>query len=153
MDNKCDLFLVTPTNSKELRYLSLLDKNFSYKSDATYEGYMGVSVNRVKLIPLIALLRKQNVFFYSVPVSYKNSKLISKELAFGIAGEYAKTNDLSVIFDSSLKKNDNPLIWTFGATTLTEEKAGGLIMVDKLDGHIWSLDELDAYMYDYNNIY
>jgi sialic acid synthase SpsE len=153
MNNTCDLFLVTPSNASELRYLGFLAKKFVYQANLTYNGYLNISANRVKLIPLISLLKKQGVSVYSVPIDYKNSNLISKEAAFQIASECARKENLRTSFDSSIVQNINPLIWSFSSSSLIRETAGGVIMVDRLDGHIWSSDELETYMYDYNNIY
>lgn len=152
MDSVCDLFLNTPTSSRDLRYINILDKSFLYQTDAIYSGYLGVSVNRVKLIPLINLLKKQGVSVYSVPLNYKEASQISKEKAFKIAGNHASLHGLKVCFDSSMRQNDNPLIWVFDVISLAEEKAGGVVMIDRLDGHVWSLDDLETYMYDYNNV-
>lgn len=153
MNSFCDIFLVTPTKSNNLRFLSLLDNNFSYQNDTEYSGYAGVSVNRVKLIPLIDLLRKEGVSVYSVPINYKADNLLSKEKASDIAKIYAKENFLVINMDSGLFDNNNPLIWKFSASSMSEEKAGGVVMIDRLDGHVWSLDEFDTYMYDYNNYF
>lgn len=153
MDCFCDIFIVSPTKSNNLRFLSLLDNSFSYQNDVEYSGYAGVSVSRVKLIPLIDLLRKQGVSVYSVPVNYKVDCSLSKEKAFDIATVYAKENGLVVSMDSGLVDNNNPLVWKFSASSVSEEKAGGVVMIDRLDGHAWSLDEFDTYMYDYNNYF
>lgn len=153
MNSFCDIFLVTPTKSNSLRFLGLLDKNFSYQHDVEYSGYVGVSINRVKLIPLIDLLKKQGVSVYSVPINYKVENSLSKEKAFDIAKLFAKDNRLVVSMDSALVDNNNPLVWKFSASAMSEEKSGGVVMVDRLDGHIWSLDEFDTYMYDYNNCF
>lgn len=153
MNSFCDIFFVNPTKSSNLRFLSLLDKNFFYQSNVEYSGYAGVSVNRVKLIPLIDLLRKQGLSVYSVPVSYKVNHFISKEKAFDIAKMHAKDNGLVINIDSGLVDNSNPLVWKFSVSSIGEEKAGGVVMIDRLDGHVWSLDEFDTYMYDYNNCF
>lgn len=122
-----------------------------YQNDVEYSGYAGVSVNRVRLIPLIDLLKKQGISVYSVPINYKVGNSLSKEKAFDIAKRYAKENDLVINMDSGLVDNNNPLVWKFPASSISEEKAGGVVMIDRLDGHVWSLDEFDTYMYDYNN--
>ncbi|MCB6182930.1 hypothetical protein LIN78_05135 [Leeia sp. TBRC 13508] len=131
----------------------MLDNSFSYRNDLEYHGYVGISVNRVKLIPMINLLKKQGVSVYSVPVNYKTDHYLSKENAFDIAKMHAKENGLVVNLDSNLVDNSNPIVWKFSAFSINEEKTGGVIMVDRLDGHIWSLDEFDTYMYDYNNYF
>ncbi len=33
------------------------------------------------------------------------------------------------------------------------DRVGGYVMVDRLDGHIWTCEEYENYMYDYNNVF
>lgn len=152
MNNSCDIFFPSPFFSKNIRLLSLLDKRFSYKDNFEYSGYMGVCVNRVKLVPLVSLLRREGGGVYSVPVDYRDGLLLPKNDALVIASRYGEENGLKIISGDS-GVSSNPLVWGFSSVCLSEEKAGGVVMVDKLDGHIWTLDELDVYMYDYNNLF
>lgn len=46
------------------------------------------------------------------------------------------------------------MFWIFDLVSddLVWEKTGGVVMVDKLDGHIWNSLEYEEYMYDFNGI-
>lgn len=47
----------------------------------------------------------------------------------------------------------NPLYWRFAMANDRSDRVGGYVMVDRLDGHIWTCEEYENYMYDYNNVF
>jgi hypothetical protein len=67
MHNKCDLYLCETANSLHFKYLKIYDKNFVYEEDKTYRGYIGVNVERIKLIVFVSELREKK-FAPSVPL-------------------------------------------------------------------------------------
>lgn len=148
-----DLYLNCKTNDGSLRLLQIFDSSFKYHDDGFYERYLGVSIHRIKLIPIINKLRKKGIKSYSVPINYRDNKTITIDNALDIAKEKFNKNQHR-IFKNKMIKNDNPLIWCFSIVSLIgEEKAGGIVMIDRLDGHMWSQEEFEIYMYDYNNVF
>ena len=153
MIEMCDIFLADTTKTSSLKFLSLLDKNFTYNKDKEYSGYMDICVHRIKLIPQISLLREEGIKSYSVPINYKNAKQITKEEAFSIAeGDIDKTKGY-IIMDDKFLPNNIPLVWLFSFINNDKDIIGGKVIVDRIDGHIWTSDEFYKYMYDYNNIF
>ena len=111
---------------------------------------LGVCIHRIKLIPIIKMIRDEKISVWNVPIEYRDMPHISKNKAIDIAMEYIKNNNL-IIPDNLECAIFDPLRWIF--STADGERVGGSISVDKLDGHIWTLDESDIYAYDYNNMF
>jgi hypothetical protein len=79
---------------------------------------------------------------------------LSVEQAFKLAKEHAKSIEQSVVSESPLSVNSPPVFWQFNLNDQSgDEKVGGIAMVDRLDGHIWSIKEREEYMHDYNSIF
>lgn len=151
MQKKCDLYLCTPVEASRLKVLRLFDKIFSEEGSSILAGYLLVSISRVKLVALVSAFRKEKILCFSVPVEYRNCS-VSLDAAFEIAKKYIGSDGILSMRDQA---HCPPLFWSFGLTTVgsKEKKAGGTLMVDRLDGHVWSLEEYEEYMYDYNNVF
>ena len=150
MNNICDNYIKEKFNRNYLKFLELWDINFSYQENVLYTGYLGVCIHRIKLIPIIKMIRDEKISVWNVPIEYRDMPHISKNKAIDIAMEYIKNNNL-IIPDNLECAIFDPLRWIF--STSDGERVGGSISVDKLDGHIWTLDESDIYAYDYNNMF
>ncbi|AWH87776.1 hypothetical protein HYN51_03885 [Limnobaculum parvum] len=57
MKNICDLFLKNETNTSSLKYLTVFDKRFSYIFWVGYSGYLGINVERIKLVSAVIELK------------------------------------------------------------------------------------------------
>jgi hypothetical protein len=114
---------------------------------------LGVNVNRVKLVSVISDLRAHKIECFSVPVEYRDGENISASRAFSLANEYAKTLGASA-FEATSFHSSPPVYWIFSLRydVAVEEKIGGVVMIDRLDGHVWTDAENEEYMYDYNNV-
>lgn len=152
MQKICDLFFTTKINPSHLRFLSIYDKNFVYDSTASYSDFLNVNVKRINLVRFVIELRKDGVKSFSIPVEYRDNKLLSKSEGFQIAKKYAQSQGYDVIENSERINNDIPIYWHFSICNDPEERSGGHVCVDRLDGHIWDLSEYEEYMYDYNAI-
>jgi hypothetical protein len=152
MQKKCDLYLCSPVDASRLKMLRLFDKSFSCENGKVFCGYLFVSINRVKLVVVVSALRQEQILCFSVPIEYRSGG-ISLEAAFEIATKYAAEQDEVVRVRDQAQCP--PLFWSFSLISVgpAEKKAGGTLMVDRLDGHIWSLEEYEEYMYDYNNVF
>lgn len=108
----------------------------------------------MKLVPIVADLRLRRVACFSVPVEYRDRPNLDRQKAFRLAQDHARTVGAKAL-SGNRPKVSAPLFWLFDMTfeAPLEEKAGALVMVDRLDGHIWTDDEYEEYMYDYNNIF
>lgn len=151
MQMKCDLFLCEPVKASGLKLISLFDKGFRPDNGLIYSGYLFISVDRVKLVAVVSDFRRHHIPCFSVPVEYRESR-ISSTVAFELAQTHVTNLGKISISEQGQKP---PLFWSFtlGYDNAVENKAGGIIMVDRLDGHIWTAGEYEEYMYDYNNIF
>jgi hypothetical protein len=153
MGKICDLYLCDSIKSDRLRFIRLFAREFSFDPDVFYRGYLRINVDRVKLVSVISELRKGGIKCFSVPVEYRDRDVISVDEAFALASEYAHSLNLSITPRSGEQPCEIPLFWSFNLTGDENEKVGGIVMVDRMDGHIWKNDEYEEYMYDYNNVF
>ncbi len=147
----CDLYSSGSISSKKLRFLSLYDKSFEYKEGACISGYFGVKVDRISLVRIIVDLRSEGFNCLSIPMCYKTSRLLTVSECLNIGRKYASNNNISI---SEIERMlpDLPFCFNFDVMGGVEERAGGIVRVDKLDGHIWTLSEVEEYMHDYNGL-
>ena len=148
----CDLYIHGESKSPSLRFIGLFDKSFSYRDDRTYGGFMNVNVGRVKLVSVVSELRKAGVACFSVPVEYRDNPGIDAAEARAIAKKHAESTGC-VISESDHREGYAPLFWVFDISTHDDDRVGGVVIVDRLDGHIWATSEYEEYMYDYNNVF
>lgn len=114
---------------------------------------LGVNVERFRLVRVVVDLRNEGVRVLSVPVRYRDSLNIDRGEALVLAKEYAEAKGFKVAGNDLRVDNFTPLYWSFSISDPTGERAGGKVRVDRVDGHVWSMDEYDKYMYDYNCIF
>ncbi|AWH88627.1 hypothetical protein [Limnobaculum parvum] len=152
MKNICDLFIKNETNTNHFRHLTIFDKSFLYIPGKFYSGYLGLNVERITLVSVVIELKKEGVVALNVPIRYRDNTLLSVTDGFNSAKEYGLSKGLETREDNTYHDAQIPLYWTFPITNNPPDKAGGVIYVDKLDGHIWTYLEHQEYMYDYNNI-
>lgn len=154
MQKKCDLYFYDEVKSDKLRFVGLLDKDFVFDDEKSYFGFLQLNIDRVKLVPVVTELRRTKVTCFSVPIEYRDFPNIPVDVAFNIAAENAKALDATVAFSARLEKSA-PVFWIFDLifNQHVEEKIGGVMMIDRLDGHVWTLPEYEEYFYDYNNIF
>ncbi|MCV2221740.1 hypothetical protein PspCFBP13508_15185 [Pseudomonas sp. CFBP13508] len=151
MQKKCDLYLCEAVDASQLNVIRLFDKAFVCENGTKLSGYLSISVNRVKLVAVVSDFRRRQIPCFSVPVEYREAR-ISFEAALQIAQAHAMEQGL---VGAENPTPYPPLFWSFVLVSkgATEKKTGGVIMVDRLDGHIWGLEEYEEYMYDYNNLF
>ncbi|WP_434701887.1 hypothetical protein [Pseudomonas sp. D1-36] len=152
MQKKCDLYLCSEVDVSQIAMLSLFDKSLLLKEGTVRSGYLSVNIDRVKLVAIVSDLRRQNISCFSDPIEYRDSNL-SFEAAFEVAKKSAiEQNAIAGRLDQTRAP---PLFWSFSLASVSssEKKAGGVLMIDRLDGHIWSPEEYEEYMYDYNKVF
>ncbi|WP_143433151.1 hypothetical protein [Herbaspirillum camelliae] len=154
MQQKCDLYLCDPTQSDRLKFITLFDNNFLFESERAYVGYLGISVDRVKLVSVVTDLRKNGIACFSAPVIYRQQGKLSQESAAALAREFCKSLGGSVVPLGRKSATCPPVYWVFDLIyeDIEEEKAGGIMMIDRIDGHLWTQSENEVYMYDFNNV-
>ena len=154
MNRICDLYLPVGTKSPDIKFLRLFDAGFSYDAERSYSGFMDVNIARIKLVSVVSELRKKGVVSFGVPVEYRDSPIVDANEAAAIAERYAKSIGC-LLPGAGPREGYAPLFWVFdivGAAD-SEDKVGGVVMVDRLDGHVWTMPEYEEYMYDYNNVF
>lgn len=149
MQKTCDLFIPLLTNDPKLKYLSLFDNSFKYDEHSLYEGYLNLNIKRIKLIHFVSYFRTKGIHIFNVPIEYRDNKNINKAKGTKIAQKYANDNNFEVCFS---EKPSVPLYWAYRIINDIQERVGGMVYIDKLDGHIWTIEEYEEYFYDYNNI-
>jgi hypothetical protein len=154
MQKKCDLYFSDPAKSTRLKFVELFDKSFIYEAEKIYAGYLHVNVDRIKLVSVVTDLRGNGLSCSSVPTEYRDHASISMVAAQSLASEYAKTIGTTVVLSKGSASKSPPVYWIFDLLyeNSRDEKAGGVVIVDRLDGHIWSGSEYEEYWYDYNNV-
>jgi hypothetical protein len=155
MQKKCDIYLCESVRTDRLKFIELFDHSFRYEEYRIYQGYLGVSVDRLKLIPVVSDLRKNHVSCFSVPIEYRDYSNFSFTDAAMKAAQYAEIRGEVIASPEVLQSKSAPVYWVFGLINLGGdcEKAGGTVAVDRIDGHIWTQSEIEEYMYDFNNIF
>jgi len=155
VQTQCDLYLFDPVQSERLRFLSLYDSFFVYDKDKSYSGFVGVNIDRVKLVSVVSDLRFNGIASASVPIKYKDRQNIEKETAVDIATKYALTRLGASGVNASNRSKVSPVVWMFEVKYERDPygAAGGVVMVDRVDGHVWSQSEYEEYQYDYNNVF
>nr|WP_223959118.1 hypothetical protein [Burkholderia diffusa] len=149
----CDIYFSTKTKCPELRYFKIFDKKFIQNERDEYIGFANANISRLKLIPILSNLRHKGIEVFSVPIEYRDGATINFDDAFEVAEGYAKLNGIVVAKNNS-KEERAPLFWVFDVVGGSDgDRAGGVVMIDRLDAHVWSIDEYEEYMYDYNNIF
>ena len=113
MQKKCDLYLCEPTRNDRLKFLRLFDESFQYDESKTYVNYLGINVDRIKLISVVSDLRKHGIMCFSVPIEYRRDGKLSMEAATVRANEYARSIGASAVPSIMLKSNSPPVYWIF----------------------------------------
>jgi len=149
---KCDLFLLNEYKGSELGSLHVFDKNFVCEPEKKYSGFLGLNVNRVKMVSIVVELRCRGLEVFSSAVQYRDLNNIGVEQATKLACCYSAAKGFHVFFDPLWSMKSPPVFWSFRIVDAGEVRVGGTVMIDKLDGHVWSNDEYLEYLYDFNNI-
>ncbi len=148
---KCDLFLLGEYSGVEFKLLHIFDRGFACELNGVYSGYLGLNIERVKMVSILLELKGRGVEAFSLPVLYRDLDNISFEDSKEIASSYAESKGFEVFFDCSRSEKMSPVFWAFRVSG-GSERVGGFVMVDRLDGHVWSELEYSEYMYDFNNV-
>ncbi|WP_153004017.1 hypothetical protein [Pseudomonas sp. ICMP 10191] len=149
---KCDAFVLGQHKGAEFGPLHIFDKNFVCMPGKKYSGYLGLNVERVKMVSIVTELKRKGIEVFSSPVRYRDVSNIEFEKAAAFAVDYARAKGFDVVFDSSRTEKSPPVFWVFSIVGGDEGKVGGVVMIDRLDGHVWGELEYIEYMYDYNNV-
>jgi len=151
MENFCDIYIDGSHVIPELRFVGLFDKSFQYADGKAYSGYIGATLPRLKGVLIVSRLKSAGIRAFNVPVIYRNSR-ISMAAAHEIALKEVECSGFDLSSGDGFRDIHTPMYWSFSIIDPTGDLVGGRIMVDKSDGHIWSAEEYDTFMYDYNNV-
>jgi hypothetical protein len=149
MNERCDIYLISPLKGDSLlmRQMTVLQPTFSPESNREYKGFLDLDLPRLKAVAVVTQFRRSGVSAFNVPIRYRDSLRIAVEEAHLVASAAGQDTVISV-------SNQNPMFYIFRSSGQQQQvsEGGGLIIVDALDGHKWSADELAEYMYDFNNV-
>lgn len=149
---KCDLFLLNEYKGSDLGPLHIFDKGFVYRPEKKYSGFLGLNVDRIKMVSIVVELRRKRLEVFSSDVRYRDLKNISAEEAARLAYGYAAAKGINLEFDYFWSMKNPPVFWGFRIVCGDADRTGGIVMIDRLDGHVWNDSEYAEYLYDYNNI-
>ncbi|MDM5182214.1 hypothetical protein PO883_34155 [Massilia sp. DJPM01] len=150
MQEICDVFLLDELDgsSKLLQPLKIFAPEIEFDHNNKYTGFLGLELKRLKAVSIIVHFRKNGVRSLNIPVKYK-SNLISRAEARTYAEKYLEGK--GTIIDSTTSACD-PMFWHFAFSRPDLYEGGGNLVVDALDGHVWTSDELEEFCYDYLNL-
>jgi len=152
MEVICDLYFENPTIAPGLKFSRIFDKEFKYVSGAEYSGYVVLNIERIKMVSVVMDLRKMGVEACSAPIKYRDSPNLSSGEAHAYALRYAFADGVSVEDTVLQSSRSSPLVWMFRIVNDPQQRIGGVVRIDKIDGRRWTSDEYVEYLYDYNNI-
>ncbi|MBC3917478.1 hypothetical protein H8L32_08340 [Undibacterium sp. CY18W] len=157
MQKICDIYLLEDISGSSglLKQLKIFEPKLLFEEDQFYCGFLGLNVNRIVGVAIVTHLRNNRIKSVNVPVEYRDKNLMSEAEAEAVAREHAGNRDVAVRSMARKEVVTNPMYWCFqleapGSATAME--GGGIVTVDRLDGHIWQIGETEEYMYDYNNV-
>jgi len=148
----CDLYFEKPAVAQGLKFAKVFDRAFTYVPGFEYSGYVGLNIERIKMVSVVTDLRRGGVEAFSAPVKYRDSPNLSSCQAHEFALKYASESGVGVEDAVLQSPRPSPLVWMFRIVNDPQQRIGGVIMIDKLDGRRWTSDEYVEYLYDYNNI-
>lgn len=151
MERLCDIYIDGAHAVPELRFVKIFDKSFSYVEGKIYSGYIGATLPRIKGVLIVSRLKAAGIRAFNVPLVYRDAN-ISKETAHGIALKDIEGLGLQLSLGDNFRDIHTPMYWCFSITDPKGDLLGARVLVDKVDGHVWSTLEYDEFMYDYNNV-
>ncbi len=108
MNTTCDVFLVSPLQGDSilLRQLRIFQSEFSPVLGREYQGFLGLSIPRLKAVAVVTHLRKSGAAAFSIPTNYRDARRLSVEEARVLA----KSADLAAV---GAVPNKNPMFYVF----------------------------------------
>jgi len=155
----CDIYLTSSVSGDHgcLQGLNLFTTAGFIDGQKVYRGYLRVNLQRLHAVSVVTCLRQSNFVSFSVPIEYRDNENIPQEKARAVADDFLRDSDEQLIHNAATELCP-PIFWAFriGKRVLdpdVEERAGSKhIYIDRIDGRIWSYQELLEYNYDYNNL-
>ncbi|WP_124459409.1 hypothetical protein [Variovorax sp. KBW07] len=120
-----------------------------------YKGFLGYGIDRLLGVALVTSFRRDGIDALNVPVGYRDGNLLTpEEMVDRVKGQLTKGSELlPAKIDENLLHPMKVIFKTNAPEFLiVNGEGGGRIVVDRLDGHIWSDYEQAEYAYDYNNL-
>ncbi|MBV6830429.1 MULTISPECIES: hypothetical protein [Xanthomonas] len=146
----CDLYTNARFAGVDLNVLKILDRSFLGEFPEKFPSFLGVNISRIDLVSVVIAMRGRGLNVFSVPVIYRDSLKVSLESAYEIAIKHSEVAGCRVSLQNDFGFHP-PVVWRF---SLEDDAgaAGGLVMIDRCDGHIWTARDHYEYMYDCNAI-
>ncbi|GLQ91261.1 hypothetical protein [Dyella acidisoli] len=150
----CDIYLPRVTKGLVIEdaFKIIRDINFNVDIDKDYSGFLGLNIRRMQAMMAVMRLRDVRVPSLSVPTKYREEAVISSDEAIQVASSVNLPEGVSVVF-SWRNDEHNPMYWIFDKIYPNEERPGASLLIDKVDRHVWSNDEVDEYQHDFNNAF
>jgi len=118
-----------------------------------YRGYLRLDLQRLQAVTAVSCLRQSNLVSFSVPIEYRDNENIPQEKARVIAECFLKDSDEQLAHNAA-RELCPPVFWEFRISKRAfdpdvEERAGSKhIYTDRIDGRIWSYQEVLEYNYE-----
>ncbi|MFM9923126.1 hypothetical protein VLK31_09065 [Variovorax sp. H27-G14] len=155
MNKYCDIFLPDQIKGALLLLSMSPDiKKLRINKDAEYSGFLGLRLPRLQGVALVVELRRSGVSSFNVPVEYRDGKLLTEEEILKKAQSYI-SQESSIWVLERAKATFHPMV----IDLMTDDEkyhlggeGGGVLVIDRLNGHAWTENEMVNYLYGYNNI-
>jgi len=157
MKKICDIYLQQELTgaSKLLKQLRIFQPDVTFDDGKAYSGFLGLQIDRITAVSVVTHFRNNAVHSLNVPISYREARLLTEAEAYVIAEKHVQKMG-GTLADAKCKGgSENPMYWVFQIDQHDHcdiHEGGGLVTVDSLDGHLWEMEEMVEYMYDYNNV-
>ncbi|MBB3428193.1 hypothetical protein FHT85_005214 [Rhizobium sp. BK312] len=155
----CDIYLTSSVGGDHgcLQGLNLFTTAGLIDRQKVYREYLRVDLQRLQAVSAVTCLRQSDVVSFSVPIEYRDNENIPQEKARAIADDFLKDSDEQLAGSAAMELCP-PVFWAFRISKRAfnpdvEERSGSKqIYIDRIDGRIWSYQEVLEYNYDYNNL-
>lgn len=146
----CDIYLLDEIagDSFYLNQLKIFQRDLVFDLNSTYVGYLHMNIRRLTGVAIVTHLRNNRIRSWNIPVKYRDQDLLSFEEVSALAQQYATPSGSNVTSRQRIGDIHHPMFFCYYLNDAT----GGGITVDRLDGHIWTAEEMEEYGYDYNNL-
>ncbi|MFZ6640889.1 hypothetical protein ACO0LL_14170 [Undibacterium sp. TC4M20W] len=152
----CDIYLLDKIagDSFYLNQLKIFQSDLVFDVNSTYVGYLHMNIRRLTGVAIVTHLRNNRVRSWNIPVKYRDQDLLSFEEVNALAQQYATPLGMNVTSRQRIGDIHYPMFLSYYLNNESNQSdsTGGSITVDRLDGHIWTAEEMEEYFYDYNNL-
>ncbi len=153
---KSDIYLLDEIagDSFYLKQLKIFQSDLVFDVNSRYVGYLYMNIRRLHGVAIVTHLRNNRIRSWNIPIQYRDGNLLSFEEVSAVAQQHAAPSNFNVTSRQRIGDIHHPMFFFFylNKDSNQSDATGRSITVDRLDGHIWTDEEMEEYNYDYNNL-